>query len=351
MTLLTELYSKNLLNQPPPYVLNNTQYLTIMGSEAYGVKSDSSDIDIYGFCIPYKDIVFPHLSGEILGFGRQKKRFEQYQNHGIIDKENNKKYDIVIYNIIKYFHLTMECNPNMIDSLFTPQRCVLYANQLTNLVRENRKLFLSKLCLAKFKGYAYSQLHKLKNKSIIEYVNLCEKLNIPETTSITEIEDEIMGKKTLNIYNGNNKEDLFTLQKLAKKIYQNGNITKRLDSIKKYRYDTKFAYNIVRLLNECEQILLEEDIDLERNREQLKSIRRGDWSIKQINDYFNIKEKNIENIYAKSSLRIKPDENFIKQLLLKCLEMHFGSIDNCIKVNKINNLVNDIENVLAKYRK
>ena len=43
----------------------------------------------------------------------------------------------------------------------------------------------------------------------------------------------------------------------------------------KFGFDVKFAYHTVRLLNEAEQLLLEGDLDLQRNREQLKSIRRG----------------------------------------------------------------------------
>ena len=52
-----------------------------MGSMAYGVSSDSSDMDVYGFCVPEKETVFPHLRGEIPGFGTPQPRFEQWQEH------------------------------------------------------------------------------------------------------------------------------------------------------------------------------------------------------------------------------------------------------------------------------
>ena len=51
--------------------------------------------------------------------------------------------------------------------------------------------------------------------------------------------------------------------------------------------DVKFLYHVVRLLNEAEQILMEGDLDLERNREQLKSIRKGEWTFDQIVKYFD----------------------------------------------------------------
>ena len=39
--------------------------------------------------------------------------------------------------------------------------------------------------------------------------------------------------------------------------------SKRNEGIKQNQMDTKFAYHIVRLLDECEQILMEGDIDLQ----------------------------------------------------------------------------------------
>jgi uncharacterized protein len=76
-----QLQDKQLIS-PPTWLADNIHYETIMGSMAYGVSSDTSDCDIYGFAIPPKEMVFPHLAGEIFGFGRQKKRFDQWQQHG-----------------------------------------------------------------------------------------------------------------------------------------------------------------------------------------------------------------------------------------------------------------------------
>jgi len=157
-----------------------------------------SDVDVYGFCIPFKDMIFPHLKGIIPGFGRQIQRFEQYQKHHIDDVAFRKQYDVTIYSIIKYFQLCMENNPNMIDSLFTPQRCILYSSPIGNLVRENRKLFLHKGGFYKTKGYAYAQLSKLKSKAINQLINICKKLNISmDKTTFNDIEKEMKKRKLL----------------------------------------------------------------------------------------------------------------------------------------------------------
>ena len=104
----------------------------------------------------------------------------------------------------------------------------------------------------------------------------------------------------------------------------------RAEDVKVEGQDFKFLYHVVRLISEVEQILSEGDLDLQRNNEQLKAIRRGDWTEQQIRDYFTAKEKDLETLYAESKLPYGPDKVKIKQLLLSCLEEHFGSLDKCI---------------------
>ncbi|EIJ34804.1 nucleotidyltransferase domain-containing protein [Thiothrix nivea] len=74
------LQHKKLLPSPPAFLADAVQYEVIMGSVAYGVSNDSSDMDIYGFAIPPKTLMFPHLRGEILGFDTYSPPFEQYQH-------------------------------------------------------------------------------------------------------------------------------------------------------------------------------------------------------------------------------------------------------------------------------
>ncbi len=267
------------LINPPSFLPDNVHYETIMGSVAYGVSSDTSDMDVYGFCIPPKEAVFPHLTGEIEGFGRQKKRFEQFQQHHIMDSSEmggrGREFDLSIYSIVKYLALCMENNPNMIDSLWTPQECVLHITNVGNMVRDNRRMFLHKGAWHKFRGYAYSQIHKMRGKR-------------PEPGS------------------------------------------KRQKLRDEFGFDVKFAYHVVRLLDEAEQILAEGDIDLRRNREQLKAIRRGEMSEDEIREWASNKERNLEELYHASKLPHSPDEAKIKALLLSCLEEHYGSLEHCI---------------------
>jgi predicted nucleotidyltransferase len=296
-SIVARLVKANLI-QPPVAVVSNTVYETIMGSYAFGVSNDMSDTDLYGFCIPEKEVIFPHLAGEIPGFGRQIQRFEQYQQHHVKEASSGREYDITIYNIVKYFQLCMDNNPNMLDSLFTPRRCVTHSTHIAEMVREKRRMFLHKGAFHKLKGYAFGQLSKLDN--------------------------------------GSNRSN-----------------PKRAASMEKYGFDVKFAYHVIRLMSQAEQILIEGDLDLEEKgrREQMKSVRNGEWTMDQIKEWFHQKELSLEKLYAESKLRHGPDQEAIKQLLIDCLEHHYGSLQSAGLVIPTNGqkLLNDLKELVVKY--
>jgi uncharacterized protein len=111
----------------------------------------------------------------------------------------------------------------------------------------------------------------------------------------------------------------------------------------------KFAYHVVRLLNEVEMILVEHDLDLHRNNDQLKDIRAGNWKIEQIEDYFAMKEKSLEEVYVKSTLRHKPDEPAIKKILLEVLEEHYGSLKDAVETaDQYKNMLRQIQQIVSK---
>ena len=112
------------------------------GSKAYLVSDDDSDMDLYGFCMPPKSILFPHLAGYIPGFDTQVPKFESFQAHDILDLEAGKIYDLNIFSIVTYFRLCADCNPNMIDSLFTKPQFLLTLSPIGRMVLENRQMFL-----------------------------------------------------------------------------------------------------------------------------------------------------------------------------------------------------------------
>ncbi len=79
------------------WLQSRTVLLVRHGSHAYGLATETSDLDIKGVAIPPADY--------FLGF---LKRFEQAES---------KQPDMSIYDIRKFFQLACDCNPNIIEVL------------------------------------------------------------------------------------------------------------------------------------------------------------------------------------------------------------------------------------------
>ena len=291
--ILNTLTNKKLIH-PPKWLPENTHYLAIVGSQSYGANLvGTSDQDIQGFCIPPKDDIFPHLKGEILGFGNQVQRVNVWQEQHIVD--NNQEYDFAVYSIVRFFHLAMENNPNMLDIICVPQNCIKHITSIGQMVRDNRRLFFHSGCFHKFRGYASAQMAKLTS--------------------------------------GANRSN-----------------PKRAATIEKYGYDTKFLMHVMRLALECEQLLVTGDLNLTRDSQFLLSIRRGEMTLEDGKKWWVDKERALETAYASSKLPAVPNEPAIKKLLIDALEHHYGDLSNAIKKDvNVQMLVQDLRSLLDKY--
>jgi predicted nucleotidyltransferase len=127
-----------------PTTTVKADFLTVHGSRAYGLDRPNSDWDFRGFYIPPWN--------RILGFIQTP---EQYH-------EKTDSIDAVSWDIRKFFRLAAHANPNVIETLFTPTDLHVIKNPIVEPIFESRKLFLSKLALDSFGGYASSQLYKIK---------------------------------------------------------------------------------------------------------------------------------------------------------------------------------------------
>jgi predicted nucleotidyltransferase len=254
-------------------------------------------MDCFGFCIPPREIVFPFTDGgRVYGFGTQEQRFRVWSEHHIQLPDQRKELDFSIYNIVDFMQLAMENNPNVLDVLFLPRRCILHSTKIAEHVREHRKEFLHKGAMGKLRGYAFSQISKIRNKT-------------------------------------------------------NSSNPKRAATIAEHGWDLKFGVHVVRLMLQCEQILVEHDLDIERNSEVLKSIRRGEWTLEQLDSWFDVKEKSLETLHANSTLRDKPDEESLKRLLLDVLEMHYGSLTTTVvQTSSMGTLLSELEALVEKYK-
>lgn len=123
---------------------NNIIFLGLGGSYAYGMNTENSDLDIRGISLNKKDEI---LLGE---------DFEQ-----VVDNET----DTTIYSFNKILQLLTSNNPNTIEILGCKKEHYLYLSSIGKELLDNRKIFLSQICIHTFGGYAGSQLRRMENKA------------------------------------------------------------------------------------------------------------------------------------------------------------------------------------------
>lgn len=110
----------------------------VVGSQSYGLATETSDIDIKGVFI--QDVT------DILS--------NKYIPQIDVDK------DTVYYELRRFLELLLTGNPNVLELLYLPLHCIQFETPEWRTIRKNRKQFLSKKCYNTFSGYARTQLDK-----------------------------------------------------------------------------------------------------------------------------------------------------------------------------------------------
>ena len=123
---------------------NHIILLTLGGSHAYGMEKEDSDLDVRGIALNSKSDI-------LLG-----KDFEE-----VINTET----DTTIYSFNKMVRLLSSNNPNTIEILGCKPEHYFQLSTIGKELINNRKMFLSKVCIHTFAGYAGSQLRRLENKA------------------------------------------------------------------------------------------------------------------------------------------------------------------------------------------
>ena len=87
--------------------------------------------------------------------------------------------------------------------------------------------------------------------------------------------------------------------------------------------DTKHALHCVRLLRMVKEILLEGKVNVFRpDAQELLAVRNGSMSYKDLIDFMNETEKELDGWYEKSTLPKSPDTKAIAEVYKKCLEIY-----------------------------
>lgn len=124
------------------YLVENGLILfeTIVGSQAYGTQTPTSDID--------KKFVYILPMENIMGIG-------------YVEQINVNK-DYTGWEIKRFLELMSSNNPTVLELLNSPEDCIVHKHQLFDLILEHKEEFITKICKDSFGGYARQQIKKAK---------------------------------------------------------------------------------------------------------------------------------------------------------------------------------------------
>lgn len=297
---------------------DNIALLTLGGSIAYGTNNANSDIDIRGIRLNSRE--------EILTMNCDDKPYE------------NKELDVVVYPLKQIVKLLTNCNPNTIEILGTKEEHILYMNEVGKMIRDNKKLFLSKIAYHSFGGYAISQLRRLQNALARDTYNIDQK------------EEHILGamkramvafndkyeKTNLNIYldKSTNPDltmelnmdinltkypvrDMFGILSEMSNIIKDYNQIKHRNNKKTKESMYKHAMHLIRLYLMGLDVLEREEINTYRtyDKDFLTDIREEKYTFEYIFELVDYYEKRFEYAYKHTSLPDKPDHKKINELV------------------------------------
>ena len=299
-------------------------YLTISGSHAYGTNNEDSDIDIRG--------VFLNSMESRIGI---KSPIEDYES---------KVTDTVLYSFHKFCKLLSQVNPNVIEMLGTREEDVLLSSPLSNILRDNAELFLSKRAFITFAGYATQQLRRLENALARDSYPQSEK----ERHILQSFDAEMLAvQKKFSDFNLCNDIKLYLAdsrkEDFDKEIYidanlhgvplrdyiiLNNDLNNMIKNYEKIRHRNnkkdaahlnKHAMHLIRLYYTGIDILKEGTIRTYREKEHdiLMSIRNGEVPFEKIFELRNKLELELQKARDESKLPDEPSYDKINDFIVK----------------------------------
>lgn len=344
----------------------------IVGSHAYGISTETSDVDKKG--------VFIQPLEDILSFGYR-------------DQISDEKNDVVFYEVRRFLQLLCSNNPTVLELLFLPSDCIIHINPIFNLILEKRDSFLTKACRLSFGGYAIQQIRKARglNKKIVKpldknKLSVLDFCYVPEgqgSISIREyLKERNMDQKFCGLSSIPHMRSMYSLfydkaSQLRERGVRVGGESKKykgivqdeidsndvsLSEIEKREYpctvlffnkdaysiyckeyreywdwvenrnESRFTDNMVhakgydgknlahchRLLDTAIEIAENKKVEVRRsNRETLLKIRRGEFDYEKLVQEAEEKMQRMDLAFEKTDLPEKVDQSTVNQLLLE----------------------------------
>ncbi|MGZ8924285.1 MAG: DNA polymerase beta superfamily protein [Nitrososphaeraceae archaeon] len=334
-------------------IFNKDLLITKMlaGSHAYGTNIATSDVDYRGiFVAPPESIRTP---------------FFPIKEQSDLSEEDTKYYELN-----QFMRLALDCNPNVLELIWTDIHDVVMTTPEYELLRQHAPDLLSSKIAFTTSGYAHSQLSRIMgHKKWItnpqpdippQQIDFCSlvhnftsdkifKINLSDYHSgyrlvpysknlfgLYEAEGyETYTKNTgsLNtLFEGDThnlavplfiikfNEDEYNAKNVNWKNYWNWKKNRnaaRSQLEEQFGFDTKHALHLVRLLRLGVEALDTGVVNVKRaDAKELIEIREGKWSYEELIDYSNKMKEKMDKLYKTTQLRRTPNIKLAAKLIL-----------------------------------
>lgn len=306
---------------PRDIAINNLILKTKTGSFLYGTDTKTSDKDYVGVFIPPVEYYIRTKTAKEVDLSTMDKN-----NDG---RNSSNAIDFKVYEFSKFIKLLSECNPNILELVFSNEYEVI--SDLGMEIVNNRSLFVHKGLYKKFIGYSLSQKHRMMirsdNYSALEEVLefLLKGDNPSKTFSMLSYNENIktyassvsIGDLSFPMSSGVSKAIDCIRERLSK-------ATNRSDLITKYGYDTKFASHSIRILLECIELLDTGELSFPlKCRNYILDIKNGRYSLEEIIKASESLEKECKACLEKTKLPNSADCEKIDELMIRTVKTHW----------------------------
>lgn len=172
--------------------------------------------------------------------------------------------DVVAYSLEKYVRLVLKANPNVVGTLWLRDEDYLFRSFPFKMLQEQRHRFSSMEAYNAFAGYAYAQLKRLEGGACRGYMG-----------------------------------------------------AKRKELVKQFGYDPKNASHLIRLYRMGIEFVQTGTLNVFRpDAEELKTIKRGKWSLEQVRREADRLEAQMQAAKETSPLPKQPDYLWAEEFLV-----------------------------------
>lgn len=272
--------------------IDHPDYQCITGSRLYGTARYNeqgecvSDVDIRGFVVPPLD----YLIG-----------IQQF-------REGSREGDHKVYSLQNFLGLLVKGNAQALECLFAPQSHVMKVTPVGQRILDNRSLFIGKHYYKSITGFSYSEWNKVLGVK-----------QVPVERSLDE-------KKAIDTFRNafkhlpKDKWDLILETAYSeherKVVDAKADVgEKRRAEYGKYGYCATCAHHALRLLYQCEELLLDGHMTFPRpERETLIAVKRGEVPFHEVERlHADIRER-VDRAEEKSTIPERANAEVVNSL-------------------------------------